>query len=368
MKKNRISAITIPSFVALALVAGLLITGCGRNQAQAEAEAETSPTPVVEPVAEAETVDTARVRTVELDRREEALTERLLELEERMDDIQRREAELVSEEASRTEPQTVSYDPLYAAPQPRTIFVTLPIETTLGVEFLDELSSETSVVGDPFVARVIQNVTLDGQVAVPVGSEVHGVVAAAVPQKKIGGQAQLSLDFVQITLPDGQRVDLVARLDTAGKKQTKKDAVTISGSAAGGAILGRVLSKNDKTKGTAIGAVLGAAIGTAVASKNAGDPVVIERFSTAELLLEAPLEIAVLVRNRNRPRWLRTESRVPSRVATTTCGRTDFPPTPPTRGRCAAHSGDRAPSAYLFGGHELVCALEWPFPTRQAAE
>ena len=303
MNKNRISAITIPSFVALALVAGLLAAGCGRNQA--EGEADTSSAPVVEPATDVESVeavDTVGVRTVELDRREQALTERLLELEERMDAVQERETELVREEAGRTEarktgpePHTVSHDPLYAAPRPRTILVTLPIETTLEVEFLDELSSETSVTGDPFVARVIQDVTLDGQVAVPAGSQVRGVVTAAVPQKRIGGQAQLALDFVQIDLPDGQRIDLVARLDTAGKKQTKKDAATISGSAAGGAILGRVLSKNDKSKGTAIGAVLGAVIGTAVASKNAGDPVVFERFSTAELSLEAPLEVAVLV-------------------------------------------------------------------------
>jgi hypothetical protein len=168
------------------------------------------------------------------------------------------------------------------------------VETALAVEFLDGLSSESSVAGDPFLALVIDDVVHDGLVVVPAGAEVRGTVAAAVPQKKIGGQAQLALDFQLLTLPDGQRVDLMARLDEAGEKQTKKDAVTIGGSAAGGAILGRVLSKNDKTKGTAIGAVLGAAIGTAVASKNAGDPVVIEPGTTAELILEAPVQVAVL--------------------------------------------------------------------------
>jgi hypothetical protein len=299
--------ITILFLLASVLAVSLFSAGCGGSQARNGEE----PVAMVEPAADAEPAaatqpDAAeeRPRRVELEQQERNLTERMLELERRMDAVQQREEELTRREATiddrRIEPvaaqppATVAVVAPRPEPQPRTIFVTLPVETALAVEFLDGLSSETSVTGDPFLALVIDDVIRDGHVVVPAGAEVRGTVAAAVPQKKIGGQAQLALDFQQLTLPDGQRVDLMARLDEAGKKQTKKDAVTIGGSAAGGAILGRVLSKNDKTKGTAIGAVLGAAIGTAVASKNAGDPVVIEPGTTAELILEAPVQVAVL--------------------------------------------------------------------------
>ena len=66
----------------------------------------------------------------------------------------------------------------------------------------------------------------------------------------------------------------------------------VGGSAAGGAILGRVLT-SDKSKGTAIGAILGAAVGTAVASRNGDDPVVIEPGTPGELRLDSPVDVAV---------------------------------------------------------------------------
>ncbi len=84
-----------------------------------------------------------------------------------------------------------------------------------------------------------------------------------------------------------------AMLESAGRSQKKKDAATIGGSAAGGALLGRVLSDDDKGKGTVLGAVVGAAVGTAVASKNKADPVIIDRGTTAELFLTGPVEVAV---------------------------------------------------------------------------
>ena len=72
-------------------------------------------------------------------------------------------------------------------------------------------------------------------------------------------------------------------------------AATIGGSAAGGAIVGRILSKNKKGKGTALGAILGAAVGTAVASRNQGDPVLVEPGMVAELFLESSVRVAVVI-------------------------------------------------------------------------
>ena len=99
------------------------------------------------------------------------------------------------------------------------------------------------------------------------------------------------MSFDRVELPSGQSVGIQAVLEAEGRSQKKKDAATIGGSAAGGAVLGRVLSR--KGKSAAIGAILGAAIGTAVASHNAGDPVVIEPGSFAELLLEIPIHVTV---------------------------------------------------------------------------
>jgi len=133
----------------------------------------------------------------------------------------------------------------------------------------------------------------DGLVAIPAGSRVHGSVIGVVPQKKIGGQAKLALGFERLDLPSGDSVTIQGYFDAVGKRQKKKDATTIGASAAGGAILGRILSKNHKTQGTVLGAAVGAAIGTAIATQNAGDPVIIEPGSVAELTLDASARVAV---------------------------------------------------------------------------
>ena len=79
---------------------------------------------------------------------------------------------------------------------------------------------------------VTRDVVQDGLVAIPAGSEVRGTVVDVVAAKKIGGQARLALDFDTLRLPAGEEVPLRSSIDYVGKRQTKKDAATIGGSAA----------------------------------------------------------------------------------------------------------------------------------------
>src|SRR6185436_4594950 len=106
--------------------------------------------------------------------------------------------------------------------------------------FMDGLSSETNVVGDTFRAQVAHDVTWDGMVLVPAGSVVRGEVTEVQSLKKIGGTAKLGLHFTEIDLPGGP-VPIDASIAQQGKSETKKDAATIGGAAAGGALLGRIL-------------------------------------------------------------------------------------------------------------------------------
>ena len=175
----------------------------------------------------------------------------------------------------------------------RMVKLTLPEATPVQAELVEFLSSETQAAGDPVEAIVVADVMQNGVVAIPRGSLLSGVVEEAVAQKKFGGQARLTVAFDSLRLSTGEQLPLIAYFSAEGKKQKKKDAATIGGAAAGGAVLGRVLSKNDKTKGTLLGAVLGGAIGTAVASQNKADPVTLEAGSVIELFLDAPMSVAV---------------------------------------------------------------------------
>ena len=158
--------------------------------------------------------------------------------------------------------------------------------TILSVSMTSSLSSGTANAGDRFEAEVARAVTVDGEVTIPAGSRVRGFVEDVHKAKRGAGHGSLTLRFDRLVLPGGQETDLKAVLaqETDGKK--KRNAAIIGGSAAGGAVLGRVLG--DDTKDAAIGAVVGGAIATGVVLAKKGDQVEIPAGTLLDLQLEEP--------------------------------------------------------------------------------
>lgn len=167
--------------------------------------------------------------------------------------------------------------------------VKVPAGTTFEVEFTKGLASNASSVGETFRARVVADLRLDGAVAIPAGSEVLGVVTDAVGARRIGGKARLTVKFTDLVLPSGSTLPVHASFLEEGKTRAGRDAATIGGSTAGGALLGRILSNG--SRGTILGALVGAAVGTAIASNTAGEEVVIPEGSVISLKLDQPLAV-----------------------------------------------------------------------------
>ncbi len=197
------------------------------------------------------------------------------------------------EPVSKPEP-TTELKPAEPEPAPEPIEVTVPAGIILDVSFLDPLSSKTSQAGQAFRTSVLKDIVLGDTVAIPAGSIISGIVTEAVPLKKIGGQAKLALDFSTLELATGEIVPIEASFAEMGKSETKKDTATIGGATAGGAILGRILSKKDKKKGTIIGAILGAAAGTVIASKTEGEEVEIPVGTELSLQLTESAKVTVI--------------------------------------------------------------------------
>jgi len=288
----------LPLFgIVIALGLGLTAVGCGQNQADGSAPADNSAFEQSSPAQEDTNAQDDRElagREREVARKEAELEQRMRELEARVAAVEPVEPEPRRTPVARTEPRKA---PIVATPaarnEPRTIMVTLDAGTPLTIELEEAISSVTNLIGDAVSAVVVNDVVRGTRTIVPAGSRVRGSISDVVAQRKIGGQARLALDFDRLVTPSGQEIPIQAMLESAGRSQKKKDAATIGGSAAGGALLGRVLSDDDKTKGTVLGAVLGAAVGTAVASKNKADPVVFDQGMTAEIFLDGPTEVAV---------------------------------------------------------------------------
>jgi hypothetical protein len=270
-------------------------------------ELQTPPPPVVE-------VPPSATSDPSLDARERELRAREAELDAR--ERRLREARETPPPAAKprprpapaprvTEPEPAEPAPAPAeepappapAPPETITTVTLPAGTQLDVEFTRSLASNTSSPGDAFRVRVSRDVTEDGLVAIPAGSEILGEVTEAVPLKKIGGQARLGLRFTDLVLPAGKTVPIDASFVQSGRSETGRDAATIGGAAAGGAILGRILNKGNRSKGSVLGAIIGAAAGTAIASRTPGEEVVFPQGSVVSLKLDRPVDVRARARD-----------------------------------------------------------------------
>ncbi len=178
-------------------------------------------------------------------------------------------------------------------PEPLLTEVTVPAGTRFNVELTSTLASNTAAPGETFRVRVAEDVMEDGEVAIPAGSEILGEVIEAVSPRRIGGQAKLELRFTDLVLPSGATVPIEASFVQQGRNETGRDAATIGGGAAAGAILGRVLKKGDRSKGSVIGAIIGAAAGAVIASRTPGEEVVIPRGTVVGVKLDDSVRVRV---------------------------------------------------------------------------
>ena len=169
---------------------------------------------------------------------------------------------------------------------------TIPAGTDLSVELLDGVSSGGSSPGDTFQARVNKDVVVEGTIVVPAGATVTGTVTQARGLKKIGGKAILGLQFNSVELPSGE-APIQAAYYREGRSETKRDAATIGGAAAGGALLGRVLGHDHDGKDTAVGAIVGGAAGTAIAAGTKGEEINLPSGTQLTLHLRSPVTVKV---------------------------------------------------------------------------
>lgn len=167
--------------------------------------------------------------------------------------------------------------------EPETITVTIPAGTNLDLLFDTPLSSETAQPGDQVTARLKSSITVGDRVAFPADSEVRGTVADVKPASKgfkdTGGA--ISVAFTKLVAPGGRSATIAAGFTKVAEGSAGKKAAIIGGSAVGGALLGKVLDKDEKGA-----ALIGGAIGTAVAGSTKGREAVIKAGEAIPVALE----------------------------------------------------------------------------------
>lgn len=171
---------------------------------------------------------------------------------------------------------------------------TLASGTHFDMAAADTISSRTAKPGDPFTARVVEDVkNAAGQVVIPAGSVVHGTIAdvKSAPNPNTPGTLTLAVSSVSVR---GTSYPLEASIDSLetthkGRGVTTGDAAKVGAGAVAGAIIGRVVGGNKK--GTIIGGVVGGAVGAGVAATSKDSDIVLPAGAHILVTLSKPLTV-----------------------------------------------------------------------------
>jgi hypothetical protein len=176
-----------------------------------------------------------------------------------------------------TAPVTRPATPRPAAPSaPATL--TLGAGAHFDMAAGDTITSRTAKPGDPFTARVVEDVrNAAGKIVIPAGSQVNGTITDVKPAPNPNTPGTLTLAISSVTIR-GTNYPLEASIDSLGTVRkgrgiTTGDAAKVGAGAVAGAILGRVIGGNKK--GTIIGGVVGGAVGAGVATTSKDSDIVL---------------------------------------------------------------------------------------------
>ena len=181
-----------------------------------------------------------------------------------------------------------------APPAPEYREVTIPAGTRLSVVLDTTVASDKSQVEDRVLAYLDQPVVIDEMTVVPRNAKVFGTVTEATRSGKVKGLARIVVRFRQMSVSDGETLDIkTASVVREAQSTKKKDATKVGIGAVGGAIIGGIAGGG---KGAAIGTAVGGGVGTGAVMMTRGDEVELAAGTPLKVQLTAPLTVSVRVR------------------------------------------------------------------------
>jgi type IV secretion system protein VirB10 len=189
-----------------------------------------------------------------------------------------------------------------------TVFAAdIPAGSHLLLRMQNSINSRTARPGDFVYLQTATPVAVDGNVVVPVGSYVRGVVAEVNRAGKVKGRAQLAIALESLTLASGKEFKFGARVasiegDAGGQRVVDRESTIQQGSSVGrdvgqvaiftgngtwiGALGSRWSSGGSVAKGIGIGAGAGAAVGLATTLLTRGRDVDLRQGSSLDIVFD----------------------------------------------------------------------------------
>ena len=168
--------------------------------------------------------------------------------------------------------------------------VMIPSGITLRLDLGTALATDTTKVEDAVTATLRQAVSVDGEVVLPAGTVLRGVVTTVERPGRVKGRARLSYRFTRM-VADGATYEVrTAPVGHEGEATKSEDATKIGVAAGAGAVLGGILGGGD---GAAKGAAIGGAAGTGTVLATRGRDLKLAPGANIATTLTAPVSVKV---------------------------------------------------------------------------
>jgi len=171
----------------------------------------------------------------------------------------------------------------------------------------NSISTRTAQDGDYVYLRTGTPISVAGNIILPVGSYVQGVVTNAKRSGRVKGRAELAIRLETITLPSGSVYKFspkLASVDSPGNEDQKvvgkensveagsthgEDAARIAILAGSGGALGAIVDRG--ARGAGIGAGAGAAVGLATVLLTRGREVELRQGTSLDVIFDRPVAL-----------------------------------------------------------------------------
>ncbi len=178
--------------------------------------------------------------------------------------------------------------------------------TVLELTLTTEIEAGETEEGSELFGKISKDVLVDGQVVLPRGTVVHGVLSTMEGPKRAGRNGYINVRFDYLKTPDGREVPIGA--DSTTRNSKGKAAAKVVGRAAGytaiGGVLGTLmvlqyggLAAAAASHGTALagGAAIGGAAGLTIAMLTKGKSVMLQPGAEMHIKLSEPLKLPTMI-------------------------------------------------------------------------
>ena len=166
---------------------------------------------------------------------------------------------------------------------------TVPTGSKIVIRMIDSVNSETSKVGDQFIAVLDEAVYQGGVEVIPRGVDIRGRIANVNEAGRVAGSAQLGLELTQIIVNGIPYSVTTSEYQEVGAGRGAQTAKRAAAGAGIGAVIGAIAGGG---KGAAIGAGVGGGGATAVQVLTKGEKLNIPSETKLEFTLRSPLVVA----------------------------------------------------------------------------